>query len=374
MLLSEVLAKDSKKMKKAKQDSRAIYLEDELVSKIDDITNFVKKTPQADFATVNIALLIAAVRRLKKRLKKVQTRVHQEIGDRFKQANVELKRPSKVKKEKTPVQFIVGGTITEHGYIESNAQKKQDEAKPQIEIIEKSSSSAAAAALVQAPVQVVEVATVAVVEQVKEGNNSSDSDDDASSSDEDNDSDNEEEFANEQNNGNNAQAISADRGFAKFLDGNVGGNVMKMMQKMGYNFDNPHGLGKDGSGIVNPVKLEQKTKKIYNLVSDFTPQQQQQAVSQSPPRNGATAAAAANQTVEKPLYEMKPQFDIAPQPPNPRRAKKNAKQKAIEEGVAQASQQQKKKKQSHKEHQKQKRNSKKKLHNFITKEMAKLNL
>ena len=143
--------------------------------------------------------------------------------------------------------------------------------------------------------------------------------------------------------------------------------------KIYFVFSKPHGLGKGGSGIVNPVKLEQKTKKIYNLVSDFTPQQQAEAVA---------ATSATKEEADKQAYQMNSLYDLSVTN-NRTKRKQSAKQKAVADSInAQQQQQQSKgnkksnknKKQNTKAHQQQKRQKQKKMNDFITKELSKLNL
>jgi len=60
--------------------------------------------------------------------------------------------------------------------------------------------------------------------------------------------------------------IKKDKAFASFLDNKVGSNVIRMMRKMGYNFDT--GLGKNRNGIINPIKVIPTGKHHAVIVSD----------------------------------------------------------------------------------------------------------
>lgn len=65
-----------------------------------------------------------------------------------------------------------------------------------------------------------------------------------------------------------APAIVAkkDKQFGEFLDDTVGNNVIKMMRNMGYDFSG--GLGREGEGIVNPIKVIMTGRQQAVIISD----------------------------------------------------------------------------------------------------------
>jgi tuftelin-interacting protein 11 len=60
--------------------------------------------------------------------------------------------------------------------------------------------------------------------------------------------------------------VNKDPEFGRFLDNKVGNNVLRMMRKM--NWDAGSGMGKDGNGIVNPIKVLKTGKNHAVVVSD----------------------------------------------------------------------------------------------------------
>lgn len=257
-------------------------IEELILSKLDEVHEMLRTVPPEEFVNVSFQPILGSMLRIKKKLKKMKHLV------RSAKPFYQNKKRDNNRTKQGGVQFLHAGSMQQE--VASSSVMVEQPLVPSTTTTTTTIPTESTNLLEEEPIDFEDEEENS--DEEEEQSEEEEDDDDGSSSEEQ-----KEDSADERPTG---IGYKKDKQFAKFLDedSSVGNTVKKMMQNMGFDFNKPTGLGKAGAGIVNPVKIEHKQGRIFNLVSDKSSNQQLLATKSKEP------------APQRPVYEMKASIPI----------------------------------------------------------------